>query len=300
MSQKLLNLQASSYEHPFDREALKKVNAIPMLPKAMNFILNWTYIKWNIVSMCGSNFHVTHSACNELYTLARETWETLELEHIPDLYMQQDYFINAYTTGHKQDAYIVLSTGAVDKLNDHELQFVIGHESGHIKSNHVLYHILCTYATQILSEIGVVGKLALPIQATLDFWNRMSEFTADRAGLLACQDLDAALSAIMKMSGLPEKYYDRASVQGFMEQAREFEEKYGGTTDIIIKTLEIFDESHPWTIIRAAELIRWVETGHYQSILNNTRGIKCQGCGNEIEPNITRCPICGTKKQLQW
>ena len=133
MAQKLINLQPSSYEHPFDREALKKVNAIPLLPQAMNFILNWTYIKWNIVSLCGSNFHVTRSACEDLYNLARETWDTLDIEHIPDLYMQQGYHINAYTTGYKQDAYIVLSTGAVDRLSDKELQFVIGHESGHIR-----------------------------------------------------------------------------------------------------------------------------------------------------------------------
>lgn len=294
MVQKLINLQPSTYEHPFDREALKKVNAIPLLPQAMNFILNWTYIKWGIVSLCGSNFHITRSSCESLYNLARQTWDILDLEHIPDIYVQQDYYINAYTTGHKQDAYIVLSTGAVDRLKDDELKFVIAHESGHIKSNHVLYHVLCAYATQILGELGVVGKLALPIQVALNFWNRMSEFTADRAGLLACQNLDAALSAIMKMSGLPERYYDKASVQGFMDQVREFEEKYGGTTDKIIKTLEIFDEDHPWTIIRAAELIRWVESGQYQSILNGTQGIQCPVCNNEIATGTIRCPYCGT------
>lgn len=293
MPKKLINLQSSSYEHPFDREALKKVNAIPLLPQAMNFILNWTYIKWNIVSLCGSNFHVTRSACEELYNLARETWDTLDIEHLPDLYMQQGYHINAYTTGYKQDAYIVLSTGAVDRLSTKELQFVIGHESGHIRSNHVLYHVLCLYATHILDQLGFAGKIGLPLQTALQYWNRMSEFTADRAGLLACQDLEAALSAIMKMSGLPEKYYEKASVQGFMDQAKEFEEKYGGTTDNIIKALEIFDEGHPWTILRAAELIRWVESGQYQAIWDDIPVQLCPGCGNQIAEGTKKCPYCG-------
>lgn len=295
MPQKLINLQSSWYEHPFDREALNKVEAIPLLPKATNFILNWTYIKWSIVSLCGSNFHVTRSSCEDLYNIARETWDTLGLEHIPDLYLQQGYDINAYTTGHQNDAYIVLSSGAVDKLSDKELQFVIGHESGHIRSNHVLYHTLCFYASYILGELGIFGKLALPIQTALQYWSRMSEFTADRAGLLACQDLNAALSAIMKLSGLPEKYYDKASVQGFMEQAREFQEKYGGTTDNIIKALEIFDEGHPWTIVRAVELIRWVESGQYQKILDGTIGHICPGCGLEIAKDAKVCPYCGLK-----
>lgn len=295
MAQKLINLQTSLYEHPFDREALKKVNAIPLLPRAVNFVLNWTYIKWNIVSLCGSNFHVTRSACEDLYNIARETWDTLELEHIPDLYMQQGYHINAYTTGHKQDAYIVVSTGAVDRLSEKELQFVIGHESGHIRSNHVLYHTLCNYFSYILEKMSVVGELARPLQVALQYWSRMSEFTADRAGLLACQDLDAALSAIMKLSGLPEKYYYKASVQGFLNQAKEFEIKYGGTTNTIIKTLEIFDEGHPWTIVRAAELIRWVESGQYHAILDGTLGDKCPGCEREIAKGTKICPYCGYK-----
>lgn len=292
MAQKLLNLQPATYEHPFDREALKKVNAVPGLATAMNFALNWIYIKRSIIALCGSNFHVTRTSCSDLYTVAHETWDTLDLNHIPDLYIMQDYSINAYTTGHQHDAYIVLSSGAVDKLNDKELQFVIGHESGHIKSNHVLYHIICAYASMILGKVGIPDELILP---ALKYWNRMSEFTADRAGLLACQDLDAALSAIMKMSGLPETYYKKASVQGFIQQTREFEEKYGGTSDAIFKFLEIFDEDHPWTIVRAAELIRWVESGQYQKILDETRGKMCPVCKSMVTTDSTECQFCGYK-----
>lgn len=295
MPQKLINLQSSWYEHPFDREALKKVEAIPLLPKATNYIINWTYIKWSIVSLCGSNFHVTRSSCNELYNLAHQVWDTLSIEHIPALYLQQGYHINAYTTGHQQDAYIVLSSGAVDRLSDKELQFVIGHESGHIRSNHVLYHTLCLYATYILGRLGIVGTAALPLQSALQYWNRLSEFTADRAGLLACQDLEASLSAIMKLSGLPEKYYNKVSIEGFMEQAREFEEKFGGTTNTIIKALEIFDEGHPWTIVRAVELIRWYESGQYKAILDRTEGCICPACRQEIAKGLESCPYCGFK-----
>lgn len=295
MPQRLINLNTTAYEHPFDREALDKVKSIPLLPKIMNFVLNWTYIRWNIVSLCGSNFHVTPSACKELYNVARETWDVLDLEHIPDLYMQQDYYINAYTTGFQQDAYIVVSTGAVDKLTDKELQFVIGHEAGHIKSGHVLYHILCAYMTQILTNLGIGSTLAMPIQMALQYWNRMSEFTADRAGLLACQDLNASLSAIMKMSGLPEKYYDKATVEGFMNQANEFKHKYGGIADRIIRGIDILDEDHPWTIVRAAELITWCNSGQYQAILNQTQGQKCPICGHEMTSGTTSCPVCGYK-----
>lgn len=293
MAKKLINLQTKDYEHPFDREALAKVEAIPFLPKVLNFYMNWAYIKWSVISLCGSNFHVTRNSCPKLYEVARETWTTLDLEHIPDLYTEQNYYINACTTGHKKDAYIILSTGAVDKLSDAELKFVVGHESGHIKSGHVLYHLLCAYLSQMVTNIPGGDTLSMPLQVALKYWNRMSEFTADRAGLLACQDLNASLSAIMKMSGLPERYYDSASIEGFILQAHEFVNKYGSTSDTIIKALELFDEDHPWNIVRAAELIRWVESGKYDEILNGRNAKTCPECNNEIEEQAGICPFCG-------
>lgn len=294
MKQNLINLQSTEYEHPFDKAALEKVNKIPGLPSATNFILNWTVIKWKIVSMCGSNFHITKDSCSDLFNLAKQVTEILDLDKLPNLYMEQDYYINAYTTGYKNDAFIVLSTGAVDKLNDEELSFVVGHEAGHVKSGHVLYHLMTAYLSQFLSAVpGGMTFGTFGIGPALTYWNRMSEFTADRAGLLACQNINAALSAIMKMSGLPERYYDRASVDGFMKQAQEFDKQYGGTTDKIIKTISIINEDHPWTIVRAAELIRWYESGEYERVLNQTEGKICPDCKREVSKDAIICPICG-------
>ena len=294
MPQKLINLKSTEYEHPFDKAALEKVNSIPLLPQMVNFVLNWAVIKWKLVAMCGSNFHVTKDACPDLFQLAKQVTETLDLDRLPNLYMEQDYYVNAYTTGYQNDAFIVVSTGAVDKLNDPELSFVIDHEAGHVKSGHVLYHLMTAFIGQILTAIpgaSTVGSLS--IGPALTYWNRMSEFTADRAGLLACQDLNAALSAIMKMTGLPERYFEKASIEGFMKQAREFDEQYGGTTDKIIKTISILDEDHPWTIVRAAELIRWVESGEYDNILKHTEGKICPCHGGTVPKDTIICPVCG-------
>lgn len=294
MVQKLINLKSTEYEHPFDKAALEKVNSIPGFPAAVNFILNWTVIKWKIVGMCGSNFHVTKDACPDLFNLAKHVTETLDLDRLPNLYVEQDYYVNAYTTGYNKDAFIVLSTGAVDKLSDEELSFVIGHEAGHVKSGHVLYHIMAAFLAQFLAAVpggAALGKFG--VGPALSYWNRMSEFTADRAGLLACQDLNAALSSIMKMSGLPERYFAKASIDGFMKQAREFDEQYGGTTDKIIKTISILDDDHPWTIVRAVELIRWVESGEYDRVLHQTKGKICPIHGGEVHKDTIICPVCG-------
>lgn len=293
MAQKLINLQSTSYEHPFDRAALEALRKIPLFEKVMNFTLNWTNIKWHIVELCGSNFHVTKESCPELYGLVRDVADTLDVDRMPLVYSQWQYGINAYTTGFKNDTLLVIYSGAVDLMSDPELTYIIGHEMGHIKSGHVLYHVMASMIGQIIASMGLLGSMAMPLQLALGYWNRMSEFTADRAGLLACQDLDAALSAIMKMAGIPKRYFNIADPHVFAQQAEEFLTRYGDTANTVIRNVSILDDSHPWTVMRAAELIKWVENGGYQAILDNTSGITCPRCNSSIEAGTPRCPVCG-------
>ena len=123
----------------------------------------------------------------------------------------------------------------------------------------------------------------------------MSEFTADRAGLLACQNIDAAVSAIIKMSGLPLKYFEKMDKDSFIKQATEFRGSFSGFTDNVIKTLTIAGSTHPWTVLRAAELLTWYDSGDYQRILNSTETCKCAECGMQIPSDAKKCPYCGNE-----
>lgn len=292
MIKKLIDLKTTDYEHPFDRAALNAMRSLPRFDSVVNFILNWTSIRWHIVELCGSAFHVTPKSCPELYKLVEDTAKVLEIDIIPEIYTKWTYGLNAYTTGYREDTILVLYSGAVDLLPDSELKYIVGHEMGHIKSGHVLYHVMATVISQAMQQMGVLATAAAPIQLALGYWNRMSEFTADRAGLLACQDLDAALSATMKMAGIPQKYFNVTNPHVFAEQAQEFLTKYGDTADTIIRNISILDDSHPWTVMRAAELIKWVESGEYDKILNKVPTKICPICKEQIDLELQRCPIC--------
>lgn len=293
MKKTLINLQSTQYEHRFDREALESVRKLPGFDSVVNFVLNWTMIKWHVVELCGSNFHVTKESCPELYKMVNESAEILDIDRLPEIYTQWSYGINAYTTGYKDNTILVLQSGSVDLLPDPELTFVIGHEMGHIKSGHVLYHMMVQFFAQIISSTVLAGKFVVPIQLGLNYWYRMSEFTADRAGLLACQDLEAALSAIMKMAGLPKRYFNTSDPKVFAKQAKEFMTKYGDTTDKIIRNISILDDTHPWTVMRTYELIKWVENGEYDKILNGNAGKTCPMCKKAVDPGLEVCPVCG-------
>jgi branched-chain amino acid transport system permease protein len=78
--------------------------------------------------------------------------------------------------------------------------YTFAHELGHIKSGHVLYYQIAMLLPVIAELIGMAtmgfgGLISLPLEIALVRWQRMSEFTADRAGILACQDVNAAMGA---------------------------------------------------------------------------------------------------------
>ena len=186
-----------------------------------------------------------------------------------DLYNGWEYAINGYATGVGKPL-VILSSGCLDLLSDKELTFIIGHEMGHHKSQHILYHQMAEVFPligEILGNLtlGLGGLVSDGLRLALLHWQRMSEFTADRAGLLDCQDIDSAIGAMIKMSGLPKKYFDSFNTEDFIEQAKEFEDYDFDSWNKFIKIGTLLGRTHPWTVMRASELLKWKESGEYKN-----------------------------------
>ena len=145
--------------------------------------------------------------------------------------------------------------------------FVIGHELGHVKSNHMLYHMMAQVINLIIDSIPFGTIAAAPLQYALYYWDRMSEFTADRAGLLCCQNKEAAIRAFMKMAGIPIQQFKDMKYHTFIQQAKDFKKLDYDGLNKLIKLISIADASHPWTVMRAAELLNWIESGDFSRFL---------------------------------
>jgi Zn-dependent protease with chaperone function len=88
----------------------------------------------------------------------------------------------------------------------------------------------------------------------------MAEYTCDRAGLLACQNPDKAFMALIKLSGLPSKYYSPQIIPEFIAQAKEMEEFLKQSNlNKLNEFLLSYHSTHPWTVLRAAELMKWID-----------------------------------------
>ena len=210
----LKGLDHSSYEHPFDQKALAALEATPGLTLAGNFITKQVERVY-MVQYTGSHLKVTGNNYPDIYKYLREACKILDAKKVPELYIEWGYNINACTIGSKSPI-IVLNSGLIDLCDEDEIMFVIGHELGHVKSNHMLYHMMAQVINLVINSIPFGSVAAAPLQYALYYWDRMSEFTADRAGLLCCQNKAAAVRAFMKMSGMPMKQFKEINIKSKM------------------------------------------------------------------------------------
>ena len=126
----------------------------------------------------------------ELDKAIREIHERVGVRETIECYVFDNSSINAcvFPSGNRMIA--LLSSGAIEKLTPEELEFVIGHEIGHV----VYDHCQIPVGRILESEENVPAKDAIALLA----WQRQSEISADRAGLACCGSLDVAASAFSK------------------------------------------------------------------------------------------------------
>lgn len=261
----LHGLDHAEYEHEFDRKALNALENTPGLSALGKFITKHTIEKFFTIQHTGSNLKVTKENYPKIYEYLEYACQILDMKK-PDLYIQWGYDINACTIG-AENPIIVLNSGLLDLCDDDEILFIIGHECGHIKSNHMLYHMMAQIFNLIIDQIPMGKVVGAGLRYALYYWDRMSEFTADRAGLLCCQNMKATARAFVKMAGLPKEQYSNIDIKAFVKQAQEFEQlDYDGMSKVI-KFLSILDSNHPWTVLRTSQLINWVHSGTVKQIM---------------------------------
>jgi Zn-dependent protease with chaperone function len=107
--------------------------------------------------------------------------------------------LNAYTFGLDSPKGIVLYSALLDVMDKDELRFIIGHEMGHVALGHTWLNSLVGGMAGIPSSSTTSALLTL----SLLWWNRTCEYSADRAGLLACGDLNKAITALIKLVAGP-------------------------------------------------------------------------------------------------
>jgi Zn-dependent protease with chaperone function len=264
---RLPEISPRAYEHPADRGALvalRSLRGFDEVFKRLSGLFNERALRLMFLS---SAVRVGPTQFPHLHDYVRDAAYVLDMDEVPELYVQMNPKPNAMAIG-SQKPFIVMTTGLFDLLEAEEQRFVIGHEVGHILSGHAVYRTMLLALIQLAARVawiplGYIGLRA--IVAALEEWYRKSELSCDRAGVLACQDPDAAKRALMKLAGGSKLV--EMNPDAFLEQARDYESG-GDARDSFLKLLSLMGTTHPFAVVRLAQLHRWIDDGSYQRIID--------------------------------
>ncbi|MFE9250322.1 M48 family metallopeptidase [Streptomyces sp. NPDC007088] len=256
-----------AYEHPADRSALvalRRLTGFDTVFKALSGLLPERSLRLLFLS---DSVRVSEEQFAHLHLMLTDACRVLDLEKVPPMYVSQDPRPNAMCVG-MDEPVIVVTTGLVELLDEEEMRAVVGHEVGHALSGHSVYRTILLFLTTMALKVAWIplGNIAIMALVTaLREWFRKSELSADRAGLLAGQDLDASMRGLMKIAG--GNHLHEMNTEAFLKQAEEYEAG-GDLRDSVLKILNVLPRSHPFTTVRAAELKRWSATRDYQRIMD--------------------------------
>ena len=270
---KFADLSKHEYIHPLDSKALAALRAIPGIDSALRKLLEVTGESALRVMLLAGAVQVTPKQCPDIHARLQIACTTLGVD-MPDLFIQQNPIMNAFTYGSERHV-VVLHSALLERLSEDETLAVISHEVGHIHAEHVLY-LTAAKILEILTNASV-GRL-LPgseivkfiisagIGSALLAWARRAELSCDRAALLVTQNPDAIGRTMMKLAG--GTFASKVDYELFLEQGREFQKNYDEKLlDKFWASIINAGQSHPFPVWCVAEILEWVESGQYADLM---------------------------------
>src|SRR3954467_10385668 len=136
--QRLVGISAKAYEHPADRAATAALKSIPMLDQVVRKLIEFGYERALRQVFLAGSVKLGSEQLPDVWAAHRAACARLDLADVPDLYLTQFPVTNAAAIGAGRPI-VVVNSRTIELLDEAELRTVLGHEAGHILSDHVLY-----------------------------------------------------------------------------------------------------------------------------------------------------------------
>jgi len=264
--QRLSNLSSKAYEHPADRAATAALQSIPMLDVVVRKLIEFGYERAFRQQFLAASVRLGDDQLPAVWADWNAVCARLDLPERYDLYLTQFPITNAAAIGAGKPM-VVINSRCVDLLDELELRTVLGHEAGHILSEHVLYR------TALLILLQLSGATRLPIVAGLPLlavkmalleWYRAAELSSDRAATLVNRDPLATCRTMMVLAGgVSARKLDLAA---FIRQAGDYDDWSSGW-DKLNRLRSQLSLTHTYPVRRVSEITAWVQSGEYDRIV---------------------------------
>jgi Zn-dependent protease with chaperone function len=262
---KLEGISPRAYQHPADRAATAALQKVPYLDEVVRKLIALGYERALRAAALGASVRLGQEQLPHIWVLHRQSFNALDIEKVPDLYLTQFPMANAATFGIDKPV-VVLNSELVRILDDDGRRAVLAHEAAHVHSGHVLYQT----ALLILLRIGSSARLPLlaglpllAIELALLEWFRGAELSCDRAAALLTRDPQAVCRALMVISA--GEAAEDLNLDAFIAQAMDYEDSKG--LEKLTRLWQDLRVTHPMPVRRVRQLLDWVREGDYDRIV---------------------------------
>ena len=193
-----------------------------------------------LASVRGNGVRVSRDQLPLLHQRLEAASRRLGLERVPELYLlQSGGLVNAFATKLLSRRFVILTSSLADACSDpRQLDFVLGHELGHLAAGHLAWNAF-------LLPFRLVPWLG-------SAYSRAREYTGDRCGLAVVEELEPAMRGLVVLAA-GGKYAGEVNLQAFAEQRAESGRFWMATTELM--------STHPFLCKRVAELQNLVHPG---------------------------------------
>lgn len=258
------DISSAAWEHATDRAALQSLQTIPGFDTVIRKVIGAIGERNVNLIFTAQALEVRPDQYADLHELLVDVCVTLDWP-VPRLYVSQTPLANAGAVG-VDKPFIVLNSSLIELSTPEEVRFVLGHEVGHIVSEHALYRTILFLLLQFSrSVLPIVGQAVTPLTLALLEWHRKAEVSSDRAGLLAVQNLDLAVGALGVMAGGVRGRQGTINPEALRDQAADYGDSQG--LDTFFKFMATAGRTHPFPIIRVAELDRFAGGEYYAAAM---------------------------------
>ena len=110
-----------------------------------------------------------------------------------------------------------------------------------------------------------VQWIVAPAVLALNHWSRRSEVTADRAGLLCCEDIKIAERVMVKFAVGSQQLFEQLDLDEYLAQLEQGKESFGRIAEL--------GQSHPYLTKRVKSLRLFAESSYFRKQLGLDGGL---------------------------
>ena len=263
MPERLVDLKIEDFAHPDDTAAMRSLMKIKALDKAMAAIEDRTYRLYIRMDTLGNCVRLTKSNAPDIYAIVEDVCKILDYTPVPELYSTRSYKLDIIPRGVDQPV-LIIPDFILNRYDEALLYFDFGRAITRLKSGYMKFY---TAASALISVTGEIPFVSEATQLSFANWLRKSELTADRGGLLACQNYRAAMSFLMNKAGMPVQENRNVQITEYVETCKIDRQlvKFG-------KGIQTLTNCTGWANDRILELFNWNASGQYDELLEQYLG----------------------------